>query len=89
MSQAVSAYGLMRRQENGARHRGMVRSEASRQRMSEAARGRTRPSFDPTPLKLVEAAVMLVFRGETHRAAARKAGVSLGALQRALRRMGA
>ena len=84
----TTAYGLMRQQENGSRHRGAVRSEASRQRMSEAARGRPKPATTPTPRPKLEAAARLVMRGVPQRRAADAAGVSLGALQRALRAMG-
>lgn len=87
MSQAVTPYGLMCRQENGARHRGCTRSEVARQRMREAAAQRPRPSQEPVPMELRETAVLLVLRGMTHRQAARRAGISLGALQRTLREM--
>lgn len=89
MSQQISAYGLMRRQEAGAAHRGRKRSEESRQRMSEAQRGKPRPDYTLTPLPKLERAIGLVMRGRTQREAAREAGVSLGALQRALKRLGA
>ena len=81
----TTAYGLMRQQENGARHRGAVRSAESRERMRQAAIGRPMPRFDATPPAKIARAVSLVWRGEPQRSAARTAGVSLGALQRALR----
>lgn len=88
MSQIVSEYGLMRRQEAGAAHRGRVRPEVSRERMRQAAIGRPSPRREPVPAELCEAAVLLVLRGLPQRQAARRVGISLGALQRTLKRMG-
>ena len=87
MSASCSAYGLMRRQENGASHRGAIRSAESRARMRQKALGRPRPSAAPAPQAAIHKAVRDVQRGATQRHAAKMAGVSLGALQRALRAM--
>ncbi len=84
-----TVYGLMRQQENGSRHRGAIRSAEARQRMRDAAIGRKMPSFAPTPLRALAKAAALVQRGEPQRHAALAAGVSLGALQRHLKSIGA
>jgi hypothetical protein len=86
----LTPHGLMRQQENGARHRGAIRGEAAREAMRQAAIARQQQrSKEPTPRRLREEAAALVMRGHTQRQAARAVGLSLGALQRHLRAIGA
>jgi hypothetical protein len=84
----LSAHGLANLREAARRnHLGASRSEEARQKMRDAAAIRPRPDRTPVNAAAVSRAVMAVLRGASHRAAARASGVSLGALQRALKRM--
>lgn len=77
---------LEARQRNGASHRGRKRSAETRAKM---AASRWRPSNKVrVPAAAKARAVALFLRGLTQREAAAAAGISLGALQRALKAAG-
>jgi hypothetical protein len=86
---ATNEYALWRRQENGASRRGIPHTDAARQKMRDAALRRGQCPHLPAPERLVWQAVQAHRKGQTQRQAAKTAGISLGALQRALRRFDA
>lgn len=79
-------HGIAAQRGNGARHKGKKRPASMREKMRVLAASRGMPDH----LKLVSQrakakGVQLAQRGIPQREAARQAGISLGALQRALR----